>query len=494
MHRILIVECQQEISSFNPVPSHYADFQVHRGNSLFEARRGTATYLGGALEVFAERDDVETVPIYGAVACSAGPLAADSFARLSGELLEALQAKADGATAVYFALHGAMQAEDELDPEGAILEQARAMFDPGVPFVMSLDLHGIATARMFANCPAFTALRTYPHVDFDDAGVRAARLLLRILDEGLHPTCARVWMPLLVRGDELITETGLYGGFLKRAQAIEQEAGVLSAGVFIGNPFTDVPELGCQAVVVTDADKELAGRKALGLADGFFGQRAAMQSKLVPLDRSIEMAMASDGPVILTDAADAPSSGATGDSPAIVAALLEHGFAGTILAPLTDPAAVVAAHEARVGARLRLRLGGGLDPRFTPIELDVEVVMLGDGRYTLATWGTQEEAGRTAVLRAGGLTLVLTTRPVNLFDRSLFLAHGLDPRSFDAIVVKSPHCQPRFFDAWAACNINVDAPGSTSANLLSLGHKICRRPIWPLDPEVAFEAKPELFP
>jgi microcystin degradation protein MlrC len=177
----------------------------------------------------------------------------------------------------------------------------------------------------------------------------------------------------------------------------------------------------------------------------------------------------------------------------IVAALLEHGFAGKILAPLTDPAAVVAAHEAGVGARLRLRLGGGLDPRFTPIELDVEVVMLGDGRYVLETWGTGEEAGRTAALRAGALTLVLTTRPVNLFDRALFLAHGQDPRSFDAIVVKSPHCQPRFFDEWAARNINVDAQGSTSANLVSLGHRVCRRPIWPLDPDVTFEPKPELL-
>jgi microcystin degradation protein MlrC len=272
-----------------------------------------------------------------------------------------------------------------------------------------------------------------------------------------------------------------------------EEPGMLSAGVFIGNPFTDVPELGCQAVVVTDGDAALAQQKALERAEGFFAQRAAMLSKLVPLDRALEQAAASHGPVILTDAADAPSSGATGDSPVIVAALLERGFAGTILAPLTDPAAVAAAHEAGVGTRRRFRLGGSLDPRFTPIELDALVVMLGHGRYTLETCGTQEVAGRTAVLRAGSLTLVLTTRPVNLFDRSLFLAHGQDPRSFDAIVVKSPHCQPRFFDEWAACNINVDAPGSTSANLVSLGHKVCRRPIWPLDPEVTFEPKVELL-
>jgi microcystin degradation protein MlrC len=269
---------------------------------------------------------------------------------------------------------------------------------------------------------------------------------------------------------------------------------VLSAGLFIGNPFTDVPELGSQAVVVTDGDAGLARQKALELAAGFFERRADMQAKLVPLERAIDAAVASDGPVILTDAADAPSSGATGDSPVIVAALLARGYRGRILAPLTDPPAVALAHEAGVGARRRFRLGGSFDPRFAPVELDAEVAMLGDGRYTLETWGTREDAGPTAVLRAGGLTLVLTTRPVALFDRSLFLAHGQDPRAFDAIVVKSPHCQPQFFDAWAACNINVDAPGSTSANLLSLGHKVCRRPIWPLDPDVTFAPDPELFP
>lgn len=494
MHRVLIAECQQEVSSFNPVPSRYADFQIHRGAGLLEARRGTGTYLGGALGVLEQRSDIEIVSVYGAVACSAGPLAADSFRRLSGEFLEALQAEAASASAVYFALHGAMQAEDEFDPEGKILAQARAIVDPEVPFVMSLDLHGIATARMFKHCPAFTALRTYPHVDFADTGARAARLLLRILDEGLRPVAARVWMPLLVRGDELITETGLYGGFLKRAEAIEREPGVLSAGLFIGNPFTDVPELGSQAVVVTDGDAGLARQKALELAAGFFDRRADMQAKLVPLERAIDATIGTNGAVILTDAADAPSSGATGDSPVIVAALLARGYRGHILAPLTDPAAVALAHDAGVGAARRFRLGGCLDPRFAPIELDAEVAMLGDGRYTLETWGTREEAGRTAVLRADRLTLVLTTRPVALFDRSLFLAHGQDPRAFDAIVVKSPHCQPQFFDAWAARNINVDAAGSTSANLLSLGHRVCRRPIWPLDPEVTFAPDPELFP
>jgi microcystin degradation protein MlrC len=495
MRRVLIVECQQEISSFNPVPSRYGDFGIHVGEALAEARRGTATYVGGALGIFATRADVEIVPVYGAVACSAGILERESFERLAKELLDALRDEARGGVdAVYFALHGAMAAEGELDPEGYILEQARRILGPDVPFVMSLDLHGIVTARMLEHCQAMTALHTYPHVDFADAGARAAKLLLRILDEGVRPVAARVWMPLLVRGNELITETGLYGGFIRRAQALEREPGVLAAAFFIGNPFTDVPELGCQSILVTDGDVDLAAKHALALADGFFDRREEMQQRLRDLGEAVEEAKRTEGTVIFTDAADAPSSGATGDSNVILRALLKSGYRGRILAPLTDPPTVEAAFRAGVGARQRFRLGGALDPRFTPLELEAEIQMLSNGRYVLETWGTPEEAGRTAVLTAGNVTLVVTSRPVNLFDRSLFLAHGQDPRRFDAVIVKSPHCQPQFFDAWAAKNLNVDCPGSTSANVRSLGHKICRRPMWPLDPDTRFELVIETFP
>jgi hypothetical protein len=46
---------------------------------------------------------------------------------------------------------------------------------------------------------------------------------------------------------------------------------------------------------------------------------------------------------------------------------------------------------------------------------------------------------------------------------------------------------------WCARLINVDAPGSTSANLPTLGHTRCRRPIFPLDAEVPFAPQVRLF-
>jgi microcystin degradation protein MlrC len=358
---------------------------------------------------------------------------------------------------------------------------------------MSLDLHGILTARMLRQAPGLATLHTYPHVDLADTGARAARLLVRVLRERARPLAARLRLPMLVRGDECITETGIYGEYIRRAQAIEAEPGVLAATLMIGNPFTDVPELCCQAVVVTDGDAALADRHVRALADGFFEHRADIQAKLVSLEAAIEAAKRLDGTVIFTDAADATSSGATGDSNLIIKGLIEQGYQGRILAPLTDAPAVARAFELGVGGAGSFTVGGSLDPRFPPLAIEGRVVMLSDGRYTLESWQTPEIGGRCAVIEAGNLTLVLTSRPVQLFDRSLFLAHGRDPRSFDLVVVKSPHTQPQFFEDYAVANFNVDAAGSTSANLPTLGHTRCARPIYPLEPDTSFTPRVEIY-
>jgi len=147
-----------------------------------------------------------------------------------------------------------------------------------------------------------------------------------------------------------------------------------------------------------------------------------------------------------------------------------------------------------VGKSLHTTLGGALDQkRFRPLPIEARVHMLSEGRFRSESHGDEWYAGETAVLRAGRSTIVVTSRAVSLYDRSLFLAHGQDPMQFDAVVVKSPHCQERFFKAWAARLLNVDAPGSTSANLKSLGHTRCVRPMFPLDPTVEFTPTATLF-
>ncbi len=228
------------------------------------------------------------------------------------------------------------------------------------------------------------------------------------------------------------------------------------------------------------------------LANAFWAERHRMQAVLVSLEDAIADAKGRTGPVTFTDAADAPSSGASGDGNAILAGLLRHGYGGRVLMPVVDRPAALRAHEAGVGARLTLPIGGSLDPaRFPPLTLEVEVAMLADGRYRHEVSGTLADAGPSAVLVAGNVTLVVVSHAVHMMDRSVFLAHGCDPEAYDLIVVKSPGAFARYF-TFAERNYVVDVPGATTANLQLLGHTVCARPMFPLD-DAAFEPVVEMF-
>lgn len=493
MNRILIVECMQEISSFNPLPSGYENFHVQRGNALLD-QRGTNQGISGALKVF-DSEGVVVVPTISSRSGSAGLLSAEGWGRLSKEVLDSVRANASGIDGVYFSLHGAMGADGELDPEGYLLESVRGIVGPEIPIVISLDLHGILTDRMLKNCNGFAIYRTYPHVDFADTGRRAARLLLRLIDKKPKTSVARVVIPALVRGDELITKNGCYGELLRECLRLEREGVALAAGIMIGNPFTDVPELCSQVLVMTEGDKAAAEREAVRLALDFWKLRHRMQGKLISIDRAIAQAKSIEGPVIFTDAADATSSGASGDSAEVVRALRGAGYTKRVLAPLVDAPAATAAHKAGVGATIDVALGGTVDRRrFTPMKVRAKVKLLSDGEARLETMKAPLSAGLTAVLVVDNLTLVVMSRPVSLFDRAMYYANGLDPKDFDLIVVKSPHTELHMFEGWADANFNVDAPGATSANLKSLGHTICRRPMFPLDEGVSFEPKAAFYP
>ena len=155
--RVLIAECMQEISSFNPLPSRYDDFAIEHGEAIF-AQRGLNTAIGGALAVLEARSDVELVPTMAARAGSAGMLAGDDWRRLYGELQAAAAPHAGRVDALYISLHGAMGAEGEPDPEGALLEAMRADVRPGHP-----DRHITRSAR-------------YPHRSHAAPGKRGRHL------------------------------------------------------------------------------------------------------------------------------------------------------------------------------------------------------------------------------------------------------------------------------------------------------------------------------
>ncbi len=479
--RILLAAFKQETATFNPARSTCEHFKFARGEEIL-ALKNTRSEIGGALTVFAEAG-VDIVPTYAAWAVSGGPVDDGELNGMIDEMLASISAHSDvdGALIIF---HGAMAGQTEMDPEGRVLAAARALLGD-MPVVTTFDLHGVITDRLIEHSDAIVPFHTYPHVDQFETGQRGARCLLTLLNTGAKPSIARIKLPMLVRGDELITATGRFGQAIGMCQEIEASEKGLAAGVFIGNPFTDVPDLRSNVVITADGDAEWAQKKAVEIARFMWDNRAHFVAPLTPLDEAIRIAEETDGLTVFSDAADATSSGASGDSNAALRGLLEHGYSGTALLPLVDAPAVQAAFAAGVGSTIRVPLGGSVDPqRHKPVECEAYVKALGDGHF-LYSDGLPGHAGPTAVLSVGRYQLMVTTLPVSIMDRHVFMACGLLPEHFDLVVCKSPNGFRPHYEHIARRIVAVDLPGSTSANLRSLPYARCPRPIFPLDEDVA---------
>jgi len=472
---------KQETATFNPAPTTYDCFRIYHGEQMLDAFRGTDTEIAGALDVFAERAEVEIAPGMSADSVSGGHIPTADLERLISELVDSAR-NAGPVDAAYFCLHGAMAGESEPDPEGAALARLREVLGK-IPIVVSLDLHAILTERMMEAADILVPYHTYPHVDQYSTGQRAARNLLAMID-GARPTMVRVPIPMIVRGDELITATGRFGDAISLCQQVEDSEGGLSAGVIIGNAFTDVPDLRSNALVCLDGNQQRAEEEATRIAHFMWEHRELFQADLMSLDEGIQVARETDGLTVFSDAADATASGASGDSNKILEGLLAAQFPGTALVPIVDAPAVAVAVEAGLGAAVEVTLGGTLDAeRFEPLAVTAQVISLHDGHFLYEN-GMAATAGPVAVLRVGAMDILVTSRSVYVVGRQVFTDHGLDPRDYDLVVVKSPNGFRTHYEQIASSIVPVDVPGSTSANLHSLPYANCSRPIFPLDVNV----------
>src|SRR5262249_7583703 len=134
------------------------------------------------------------------------------------------------------------------------------------------------------------------------------------------------------------TDGGSLAEVLAAARAAEGLPGIRSISIFPVQPWLDVPELGCATVVVTDEVGAEAHRVADNLAGMLWKRRHAFRVPLFAPAGAVRRALAAPaGPILLIDSADGTSSGAPGDSTAILRALLAVASPETALVSLVDP-------------------------------------------------------------------------------------------------------------------------------------------------------------
>ncbi|MEU6122761.1 M81 family metallopeptidase [Streptomyces sp. NPDC047123] len=491
-----------ESSTFCPHRSTADDFRQTRGRDLL----GRYTWTRPDSDL---ADTVEWVPLLHATSLPGGPVEAESYLTLKDELVTRIR-RAGPLDGLVYDIHGAMSVVGLTDAEADLTEAVRAALDfvgtpdgTGRPMISAaMDLHGNVSRRFAEPIDLLTAHRLAPHEDAWETRERAARNLVRCLRDGTRPHRAWVQVPVLLPGEKTSTRlepaASLYGSLAE----IERLPGILDAALWVGYAWADEPR--CQAaVVVTGDDAERAAAEAARLARRYWDARRdfVFVGPTGTAEECIARAVASDRrPFLISDSGDNPTAGGAGDLAYMLGKLLDHDDirAGRVTAVhpgITDPVAVARCFDAGVGAEVTLGVGGKVDAQHGgPYELTGTVVALqrATDQKDRAEGGAYDRGVDMAAVRTGGLTVILVERRKPFHTLADFTGPadgglGIDPRTYDLVVVKIGYLEPELHDM-AADWLLALTPGGVDQDLLRLGHHRVERPLYPFD-EDAYEGK-----
>ena len=478
MKRIAIAGISIECLERSPVRARYEDFDIHRGEQLFELG---LSFIPGMVERLKTEAGVQICPLLWAGALPNGLVEADAYARLKGEILARLEAEGpfDG---VLISGHGALEVENlGRHGETDYITAVRKVIGGRVPLGIAFDLHGNITAEIARAGTVFDALRTAPHVDHFETGWRTANQLLAVIEKGLNPPNAFVPVPILISGEQAVTSQeparSLYGGL----KAYDAVAGMLDVLLMVGFAFNDLPWCS-MSVLATHADDGAAAAKAAReLAGQVWARRHefVLSMETAPVKEGVQRALTAGQayrPVYLSDSGDNTTAGATGDTTLVLKELLEQHAQDAVVAGIFAPQTVHACQVVGVGGSIGLSIGA--EQRSLPCEpFIVEAVVEGLGA----------DEGGWARLRVEGVTVTFQTRRVGITTRQQFRQMGIDPQTHAIYVVKLGYLFPELAEI-AGRHILLLSPGVAGLDFPSQQWVRVSRPIYPLDAGMTWEA------
>jgi len=456
-----------------------------RGRDIPGAMEGASHEVGGFLAALSMETDVEIVPLFFARALPSGVLERDAFESLWEEMDSALAA-AGPLDGILAAAHGATVAESATDADGEWLGRLRQRVGPDVPVVATIDPHANLSPAMVEVTDALLAYRTNPHLDQQETGRRAARLILRTLRNEVAPVQAAAFPPMAINIQSQATADDPLRSCIEAVSAEATQPGIVEQSLILGFPYADVPEMGSAVLAVADGDPDLAGKVADRMGRVLWEQRAEFEPPFLSVAEGVRRASHSGRtPVVLLDMGDNVGGGTPGNLTAIARCWIEEGR-GRGFVCLHDADAARRATEAGVGSTIPGPVG---ESRHALSGLFV-VESLADGRFREEEnrhGGFRDcDQGRTAILETGcgRLAIMVTERRMAPFSLRQLTAFGVDPGAFRMIVAKGV-IAPRAAYAEVALGgfLAVDSPGPSRADMTRMDYRHRRRPLFPFEPD-----------
>lgn len=493
--RVGIIALLQETNTFINEPTtlrHFEENLLVTGEAVRDRTADTQHELGGFFAGLAEAG-LEAVPIFATRALPYGTVTDETYAELKRRLLATLQA-AGPLDGLLVAPHGATVSATVRDVDGDWLSAVRETVGPETPIISTADPHANLSPRMIQAVDGMISYRSNPHIDQRQRGIEAANLVAGALHGSVAPVAAAAFPPLAISIDKQCTDEEPARSLCAFFDEVRARPGILSASLFLGFPYADVPEVGSSVAVIADGDRQLAETAALELAGELWRRRQEFTVDLIDAPAAVARAATLNGPVCLLDMGDNVGGGSAADGTTL-AHVLHETARGPAFVCLYDPQSVAAADAAGVGARQPFVLGGKTDALHgAPLEIEGTVLQLADGLFEepLARHGGMRhfDQGRTAVLRTDtGLTIMLTSRRMVPFSLHQLTDFGIDPRQFQFIVAKGVNAPLAAYREVCPEIIRVNTPGATVADMRQLHFRQRRRPMFPFEADAEWTSQ-----
>ncbi len=405
-----------------------------------------------------------------------GPIDAASYNTLRTEFLDRLRAALplDG---LYLDCHGAMVAVGVDDPEADLILGCREILGPDIPIALSLDLHGNVSDPVVDNIQIVTAYRTAPHDDTEATRARALNLLIESIREDRRPEIVRLGIPVLFPGEQTSTIHEPMKTVYSLLEDVDRQPGVLTSCLMIGFAWTDLP-IAMANALVTGFDRAACQRQAARIATAYWEvrERCDYGVRAGTLDQCLDWAAEHDGrPVFISDSGDNPTAGGVSDLNLALAGLIDRRETEVLYASIADSPAIEQIRAAGEGADVSLPLGGRFAPEFAP-PLPVE------GRVLLFREdpGPPFDTGAIALLRVGGVDIIVTDHRCSFTDLDEFNLLDIDPTRYRAVVVKLGYLFSELREI-ASLGLLALTPGTVALDLSTLTFNRVKRPMFPLD-------------
>lgn len=171
---------------------------------------------------------------------------------------------------ICLAFHGAGVAEGIDDLEGELLKEIRKNFGYSVPIVVALDLHANLTELMVKEADMLLGVLEYPHID-------------------------------------------------------SYECDVLDCTIYLGFPYTDIPDLGVAVLCTTNSNKTLSSTISKEISRKLEGDRELFNVQYPTPEEGIKKALQlENSPILLNETSDNPGAGTPRNGTHLLKSLINH--------------------------------------------------------------------------------------------------------------------------------------------------------------------------